>query len=100
MSIVYYIVGPTSSSMLAKLNLREILIEVSDGEVCKEIGVGLNGVPVYLHPSKTNKPSFRGLFDTQHVDELIGDEITYARFHEQWDVAKELEVDGALRNKI
>ena len=100
MDVNYYRVGQPDSPDLLDLGLREILIEVRGGVVCKEVGIGLIGIPIYKHPSRRNKGSFRGLFDGQAVNDLIGETIIYNHFSQQWDDATKLEAEGSLKTKI
>lgn len=100
LDLTYYRVGPPDSPDLQDLGLREILVEVCNGEVSQEIGIGPIGIPIYKHPSRRNKASFRGLFDGQFVTNLIGDQITHKYFSQQWDVATELEAKESLKTKI
>jgi hypothetical protein len=100
MDLTYYRVGPPDSPDLQDLGLREILIEVCNGEVSQEIGIGPSGIPIYRYPSRRNKDSFRGLFDGQVVTDLIGEPINYQYFLRQWNTAAELEAKESLKTKI
>jgi hypothetical protein len=100
MDLTYYRVGPPDSTDLFKLNLKEILIEVCSGVVRKEIGINTEGEPVYKSPSSKNIRSFRGLFDTQFVNSLIGEEITKELFLRYWNIAAQYDADDRLNRKI
>ena len=99
MKVAHYRVGPPDSTDLSKLGLREILIETREGEVCREIGINLDGAPKYKHPSTHNRASFRGLFDSQYVKDLIGVPISREEFMQCWNAASTLEDEGKLQSR-
>ena len=86
--------GLPDSPDVLHFGLREILIEARSGEVTREIGIGLDGVPAYKHPSDRNRPSFRGLFDCQRVSDDIGSKVASKDFSVLWDRATQLEIEG------
>ena len=82
----YYRVGSPDSD-LSVLDLSEIIIEVDTCyNVTREVVISIDGNISYFFPNNDGKSSFRGMFDGQTVNYLIGEEIDCKKFEQLWEL--------------
>jgi hypothetical protein len=85
---------------LRALEISQIVFEVDEGFVMREVGLTESGRPCYRHPSVHNVDSFRGLFDVQRLPDDVGEAISEQQFEAAWRAAEREDQLGLLRTNL